>query len=80
MRAANVAFPWEFGTLDPMISTIEFDAGTQHAINGLRAFGYSWGDTTSRRGVTRQVSRKQWGLATSRVREVATWTTLLAPS
>ena len=33
----------------------ELDAATQHAVNGLRAFGYSWADIAARLGTTRQV-------------------------
>jgi hypothetical protein len=31
----------------------ELHAATQHAVNGLRVFGYSWSDIASRLGTTR---------------------------
>jgi hypothetical protein len=39
----------------------ELDAVTQHAVNGLRAFGYSWGDIAGRLGTTRQAAQQRWG-------------------
>jgi hypothetical protein len=39
----------------------ELDTATQHAVNGLRAFGYSWGDIAGRLGTTRQASQQRWG-------------------
>jgi hypothetical protein len=39
----------------------DLDTATQHAVNGLRAFGYSWGEIASRLGTTRQAARQRWG-------------------
>ncbi len=39
----------------------ELDAATQHAVNGLRAFGYSWGEIAGRLGTTRQAAQQRWG-------------------
>jgi hypothetical protein len=39
----------------------ELDAATQHAVDGLRAFGYSWGDIAGRLGTTRQAAQQRWG-------------------
>jgi hypothetical protein len=39
----------------------ELDAATQHAVSGLRAFGYSWGEIAGRLGTTRQAAQQRWG-------------------
>jgi hypothetical protein len=39
----------------------EVHAATQRAINGLRAFGYSWTDIATRLGTTRQGAQQRWG-------------------
>jgi hypothetical protein len=39
----------------------ELDTATQHAVNGLRAFGYSWGEIAGRLGTTRQAAQQRWG-------------------
>jgi hypothetical protein len=39
----------------------ELHAATQHAVNGLRAFGYSWTDIATRLGTTRQATQQRWG-------------------
>jgi DNA-directed RNA polymerase specialized sigma24 family protein len=39
----------------------ELDAATRHAVDGLRAFGYSWNDIASRLGTTRQAAQQRWG-------------------
>jgi hypothetical protein len=39
----------------------QLDTATQHAVNGLRTFGYSWGDIASRLGTTRQAAQQRWG-------------------
>jgi len=39
----------------------ELDTATQHAVNGLRAFGYSWGEIAGRLGTTRQAIQQRWG-------------------
>ena len=44
----------------------ELDTATQHAVNGLRAFGYSWGEIASRLGTTRQAAQQRWGGRTQR--------------
>jgi hypothetical protein len=41
--------------------TGELDASIQHAVDGLRAFGYSWADIASRLGVSRQGVWQRWG-------------------
>ena len=38
----------------------ELDTATQHAITGLRAFGYSWGQVAGRLGTTRQAAQQKW--------------------
>jgi hypothetical protein len=40
----------------------ELDAATQYAVNGLRAFGYSWGQIAGRLDTTRQAAQQRWGL------------------
>jgi hypothetical protein len=37
------------------------DTATRDAIQGLRAFGYSWSDIAARLGVTRQAAQMRWG-------------------
>lgn len=37
----------------------ELDAATQQAVDGLRAFGYSWGDIAARLGTTRQAAQQR---------------------
>jgi hypothetical protein len=39
----------------------ELEEATQHAVNGLRRFGYSWGDIAGRLGTTRQAAQQRWG-------------------
>ena len=39
----------------------ELDVATQTAVDGLRTFGYSWGEIASRLGTTRQAARQRWG-------------------
>jgi hypothetical protein len=39
----------------------ELDAATQHAVDGLRAFGYSWGEIAGRLGTSRQAAQQRWG-------------------
>ena len=39
----------------------EMDIATQHAVNGLRAYGYSWGEIAGRLGTTRQAAQQRWG-------------------
>ena len=39
----------------------ELDSATQHAVDGLRAFGYSWGEIAGRLGTTRQAAQQRWG-------------------
>ena len=33
----------------------------QHAVNGLRATGYSWAEIGLRLGITRQAAQQRWG-------------------
>jgi hypothetical protein len=35
-------------------------AATQTAVDGLREFGYSWGEIASRLGTTRQAAQQRW--------------------
>jgi hypothetical protein len=37
------------------------DIATADAVQGLRAFGYSWADIASRLGVSRQAAQMRWG-------------------
>jgi hypothetical protein len=39
----------------------ELDGATQHAVDGLRTFGYSWGEIAGRLGTTRQAAQQRWG-------------------
>jgi hypothetical protein len=40
----------------------ELDTATQHAVNGLRTFGYSWGEIAARLGTSRrQAVQQRWG-------------------
>ena len=39
----------------------ELDAATRAAVEGLRGFGYSWGEIASRLGTTRQAAQQRWG-------------------
>jgi hypothetical protein len=39
----------------------EIDAATQTAVDGLREFGYSWGEIAVRLGTTRQAAQQRWG-------------------
>jgi hypothetical protein len=41
----------------------EIDTAIGQAVNGLRAFGYSWADIGSRLGITRQAAQQRWGQA-----------------
>jgi hypothetical protein len=38
----------------------EIDTAIARAVNGLRAFGYSWAEIGSRLGITRQAAQKRW--------------------
>ena len=38
----------------------ELQAATRHAVDGLRAFGYSWTDIATRLGTTRQAAQQRW--------------------
>jgi hypothetical protein len=42
------------------------DVATGAAVEGLRAFGYSWADIATRLGVTRQAAQMRWGDRTDR--------------
>jgi DNA-directed RNA polymerase specialized sigma24 family protein len=39
----------------------ELDAATRTAVEGLRGFGYSWGEIASRLGTSRQAAQQRWG-------------------
>ena len=39
----------------------EIDTAISQAVQGLRAFGYSWAEIGSRLGVTRQAAQQRWG-------------------
>ncbi len=39
----------------------DLDEATRQAINGLRAFGYSWAEIGSRLRITRQAAQQRWG-------------------
>ena len=39
----------------------ELDTATQHAVNGLHTFGYSWGEIAGRLGTSRQAAQQRWG-------------------
>jgi hypothetical protein len=39
----------------------DIDTALQQAVDGLRAFGYSWAEIGSRLGVTRQAAQQRWG-------------------
>ena len=39
----------------------DLDDATRQAIDGLRALGYSWAETGSRLGITRQAAWQRWG-------------------
>ena len=49
------------GLADLLHLARELDAATQHAVEGLRAFGYSWGEIAARLGTTRQAAQQRWG-------------------
>jgi len=38
----------------------ELHAATQHAVAGLRTFGYSWADIATRLATTRQAAQQRW--------------------
>jgi hypothetical protein len=39
----------------------DIDTALQRAVDGLRAFGYSWAEIGSRLGITRQAAQQRWG-------------------
>jgi hypothetical protein len=39
----------------------EVNAHVHDAVNGLRAFGYSWAEIANRLGITRQAAQQRWG-------------------
>jgi hypothetical protein len=47
--------------IDLLALTAELDAATQHAVTGLRNFGYSWTEIAHRLGTTRQAAQQRWG-------------------
>ncbi|HJQ00109.1 MAG TPA: hypothetical protein VJ851_00785 [Jatrophihabitans sp.] len=41
----------------------ELDSAITHAVNGLRAEGYSWAEIAARLGTTKQNVQQRWGAA-----------------
>ena len=39
----------------------EIDTAISQAVQGLRAFGYSWAEIGTRLGITRQAAQQRWG-------------------
>jgi len=39
----------------------DIDNARAEAVKGLRAYGYSWVETGSRLGITRQAAQQRWG-------------------
>jgi hypothetical protein len=39
----------------------ELDAAIAEAVRGLRSYGYSWAEISSRLGITRQAAQQRWG-------------------
>jgi hypothetical protein len=39
----------------------QVDTAITDAVRGLRGFGYSWGEISSRLGVSRQACQQRWG-------------------
>ena len=52
------------GLADLLALREELETATEVAVNGLRAFGYSWGEIASRLGTTRQAAQQRWGRTT----------------
>ena len=46
---------------DLLALATEVEAATDNAVEGLRDFGYSWGEIAQRLGVTRQAAHQRWG-------------------
>jgi hypothetical protein len=44
----------------------ERDTATPAAVEGLRGFGYSWGEIASRLGTTRRAEQQRWGRLSAR--------------
>jgi hypothetical protein len=51
------------GLADLLSLAGELDRATDAAVRGLRGSGYSWGEISSRLGVTRQAAEQRWGCA-----------------
>jgi hypothetical protein len=51
------------GLADLLALADELDTATRTAVEGLRGFGYSWGEIASRLGTTRQAAQQRWGRA-----------------
>jgi hypothetical protein len=49
------------GLADLLALRAELDAATQTAVDGLRTFGYSWGEIAARLGTSRQAAQQRWG-------------------
>jgi hypothetical protein len=52
------------GDIDALVDLLklasEVDAATDTAVQGLREFGYSWGEIADRIGITRQAAHQRW--------------------
>src|SRR5204862_418091 len=46
---------------DMLALTTELETAIDHAVFGLRRFGYSWTEIANRIGVTRQAAQQRWG-------------------
>jgi hypothetical protein len=53
------------GLADLLSLAGELDRATDATVRGLRASGYSWGEISSRLGVTRQAAQQRWGYSAS---------------
>jgi hypothetical protein len=46
---------------DLVALSAHLDRAISEAVDGLRTFGFSWGDLAARLGVTRQAAQQRWG-------------------
>ena len=46
---------------DMLALSTALDEAIGHAVQGLRAFGYSWAEIGARLGLTRQAVQQRWG-------------------
>jgi hypothetical protein len=54
------------GLADLLVLAHDLDIHISQAVDGLRAFGYSWAQIADRIGITRQAAHKRWGQAGDR--------------